>query len=489
VRRLLLLLTVSAALVSACSDVQPQAEGPAGVAVIGGAKPQAKADRPGPRPLVPDAYRAEGTVVAAAGENAQYNYGPSVMLDGGRTRMWWCSQLASAAPPGDDVLYAEAATVNGPFDGGRAVFGGTGAGFDGRHTCDPSVLRINGTYLLYYTGAPNDHGVGNAIGLAVSTDGVNWTRVNGGQPIVTSSFEVGRANTYGAGQPSVVYLDGWFYMLFTDTNGRGALANGAGQFVLRSKDATFASGVEALGQSGFHPGMGRDRPVVDAFSADWMWVDALNAFAIGHETESGTTITFWNKDFTASPYQPVLIAGPWEEGPGLVRRADGHAPPDFADPCGRVKVDLVRATRDRVEPTDLKHFGLDLKGVGGCADRTSALTTLDGFAMPAPQRTLDLVLAGQIYRIDRRSVAEAFGAVVIGQRVKALDEVPVAAHVSAGARAIQAQGKGIAFLLDGNRLFPITSAAVAQANSSEISEVLPSVWDSYSAGPALAVSR
>jgi hypothetical protein len=487
VRRLLLLLTASAMLVSACSDTQTQAEG-AGDAVIGGAQPQAKADHPGPRPLATDGYRAEGNMVAAAGENAQYNYAPSLMQDGGRVRMWWCSQLTSAPPPGDDVLYAEAPGPNGPFDGGRAVFGGGGSGFDGRHTCDPSVVRVGGTFYLYYTGAPNDHGAGNAIGLATSTDGVTWARANGGQPIVQSSFETSRSNTYGAGQPSVIYLNGWFYMLFTDTNGRGALPNGAGQFVLRAKDPAFASGVESLGDKGFHPGLGRDRAVVDAFSADWMWVDALSSFAIAHETEGGTTITFWNLDFTLNPYQPVQIPGPWEEGPGLLRQPDGHALIDPQDPCGRIRVDLVRATRDKAEPTDLKHFGLDLKNPVACEDPTSALLALNGFAVPAPQRTVDLLLGGKVYRIDRRSVAEAMGATVLGQRPKGLDSIEPTAHVTAGVHAVRAQGRGIGLVLE-NRLYPVASAAVVQANSSEIADILPSVWDAYSTGSALAVSR
>jgi hypothetical protein len=486
VRRLLLSLMVCMTLAS-CSEAQPQADG-VGNAVIGGAQAApANQSRPGPRALSAGSQRAESGVVVAAGENAQYNYAPSVMIDGGRVRMWWCSQLVSAAPPGDDVLYAEAPALIGPYSTPRAVFGGTGAGFDGRHTCDPSVLRVNGTYLLYYTGAPNDHSAGNAIGLATSPDGVTWTRAKGGEPIVSSSYDVGRANKYGAGQPSVLYLDGWYYLMFTDTNGRGAGDNGAGQFVLRSTDPAFGRGVEMLTTGGFVPGHGRERSIVDAFSADWMFSDALDAFMIGHETVDGTTITFWNKDFTANPYQPVLVAGPWEEGPGLGRRADGHAPIAGDDPCGRVPIDVIRATRNRAEPTDLKRFGLDLTNIGGCATRASAFATLNGFAMPSAQRTVDMVLGSALYRVDRRSVAEAFGAVVVDRRPEILNNVSPAAHVVAGAEAVHATDRGVGLLLDG-KLYPIGSAEVAGVNSSHVVEVLPATWDSYLRGPALAVS-
>lgn len=489
-RRLVLVL-LGAALLSSCTESPPQADG-AGVAVIGGATESMTPTAPPPQQqttrLSHDNPRLDGGVVAAAGENARYNYAPSVMVDGGRVRMWWCSQLVSNPPPGDDVLYAEAATPAGPFSGTRAVFGGAGQGFDGRHTCDPSVIKVNGTFYLYYTGAPNDHSSGNMIGLATSPDGRTWNRANGGQPILGSSNEVKRGNAYGTGQPSALYLDGWFYLMFTDTNARGAHDNGAGQFVLRSQDPAFVNGVQALGANGFQPGLGRDRSVVDAFSADWMWIDALDAFAIAHETAGGTTITFWNKEFTGHPYEPVVVAGPWEEGPGLARRPDGHAPISRTDPCGRVPIDVIRATRDKAEPTDLKRFGIDLHSVAGCVTRQSAFVTLDGFAMPSPQRTLDMMLGGQVFRVDRRSVAETMGAVVIGYRVAALDGVPVTARVRAGADVLRAEGRGAGLLLDGNRVYPVTPSVIS-ANSSAIKDVPPSVWDGYSVGPALAFSR
>ena len=129
--------------------------------------------------------------------------------------------------------------MDGPFAGpdgrgGTPVFSGSSAGFDAVHTCDPSVIKVGGTYYMYYTGAAGDHAHGNAIGLATSTDGRVWTRANGGRPLVTAARNVKRDNTYGAGQPSAVYLAGYFYLMFTDTTGQATGHNGAGQFVLRS---------------------------------------------------------------------------------------------------------------------------------------------------------------------------------------------------------------------------------------------------------------
>ncbi|NIH79946.1 hypothetical protein FHX46_002476 [Amycolatopsis viridis] len=487
-------LAVSA-LAGCAGSVPPQAEG-AGHGVIGGAQPGTTTTAPADITLETASPRESPGVVGAGGPGAPYNYGPTVMADGATNRMWWCSQYPGSPPPGDDILYAESGSLDGPFTGPGgavppAVLSGDPGQFDGVHTCDPSVIRVGGTYYLYYTGAAGDHALGNAIGLATSTDGITWRRANGAGPIVGPAHDTHRDNLYGAGQPAAVYLDGWFYLMFTDTTGLAAGWNGAGQFVLRSKDPAFAGGVEALGEAGFAPvastAAPRTRSVADAFSADLMWIDALNAWAIAHETADGTTITFWDRDFTRRPYQPLLVPGAWREGPGLVRRPDGHAPISAADPCRRVPLDVVRATAtgEAGAPTDLRRFGLDVVGVPGCADPRRALTVLDGFAMPSPVRTMDLVVAGQVVRVDRRSVAQQLAGHVLDTRLDVLDQFPVAARLESGTRALTAAGLGVGFLLDDGRLYPVRRADAVSANGSAVEDVSPAQWRGFPAGPAL----
>ena len=79
--------------VSACSDgyAQSQASGPGPAPVGGGRAENVK--------LATGDARQSGGVIAAGGADAVYNYGPTVMLDRGQVRMWWCSQYGSA-PPG-----------------------------------------------------------------------------------------------------------------------------------------------------------------------------------------------------------------------------------------------------------------------------------------------------------------------------------------------------------------------------------------------------
>ncbi|WP_130343627.1 beta-xylosidase [Herbihabitans rhizosphaerae] len=497
-------MALTGALLAACtaSEASPQADGTR-PAVIGddSAQPtRPAAPAPPPRPaetLGTDRQRASSAVVAAGAADAPYNYAPALMAEGGRYRMWWCSQLGAAPPPGDDVLYAESSTLDGPFrtNGGAPpapVFSGSPGGFDKVHTCDPSVIKVGGTYYLYYTGAAGDHARGNAIGLATSPDGITWTRANNGGQILAPSNEVHRENIYGSGQPSALYLDGRFYLMFTDTTGAAAGWNGAGQFVLRSPDPAFGREVESLTPQGFRtiPGTvgNRSRSIVDAFSADWMWVPALDAFAVAHETDGGTTITFWDRDFRRHPYHPVVVRGPWQEGPGLARTPLGHAPPSADGPCDRVPVDLVRSTANTAAPTDMVRFGLDLTGTRACRDPAGALRALDGFATPSPQRTVDLVAGGALVRVERRAVADRLAVRMLERRPTVLDGVPVAARLVRGAPVRRAAGRGTAFLLDDGRLWPIADAGLITANESPVTEIIAAEWDAIAKGPALVVA-
>jgi hypothetical protein len=478
-------------LAAACGGAQNQAEGGAAHAGViggvggGGTNTQATTP-PAAQSLATGADRQSVGVVGAGGPAAPYDYAPTVMRAGGQYRMWWCSQLPSARP-GDQILFGQAGSADGPFTapGGAPaveVFGNSASGFDALHTCDPSVIAAGGSYYLYYTGTSDAAGAHNAIGLATSTDGTHWTRANDGRPILTAAGDVARANTYGAGQPSVVFLNGWYYLMFTDTTGQAATADGSGQFVLRSPDPAFATGVQALGPQGFarvaSTSTPRLRSVLNGTTADLMWSDALNAFALAQDTGAGTVVTFWDVNFSYHPYQPVTIPGPEREGPGFIRRADGHAPIDPSDPCGTVPLDVVRATGLGAGPLDLRHFGVDLHGIRGCGNAAQAAAVLTGFAMPSPTRTEDLIVNGSLIEVERRSVAQALAQGILPAPVPVLAALPVAARLDSTALAVVAPGRPVALLLDG-RLWTVGSTAVADLNSSAVAGISTAQWDAY----------
>lgn len=487
-------------LLTACTGVtvKPQADGTH--AVLPGNPPATANARTTPQAisLGTDHGRGSAGVVASGGPTAPYNYAPSVLEVGGQYRMWWCSQLPGAPRPGDQILYAVSASPNGPFAGpdgapADAVFGNGPTGFDSLHTCDPSVIVVGGTYYLYYTGTGNPDGNSNAIGLATSTDGLHWTRANGGTPIVSEAGDVHGTNAYGAGQPAALYLDGWFYLLFTDTTGTMSTDGGAGQFVLRSADPAFQNGVQALDANGFatvpSATTARLRSVLDATTADWMWVDALSAFAIAADSAAGTTITFWDANFTYHPYQSVVLPGAVSEGPGLVRRPDGHAPVSTADPCGRVPLDVVRPTARGAGPTALARFGVDIAGLQACQQKAQALTLLDGFAVPAPDRTVDLVVGGRLVEVERRSVALSLAAGMVDQLPADLGQLPVTARLRAGVTAVSAPGRPTGLVLDDGKLWVVGTPTAAQLNSSPVTTVSDQQWDAYPTGSDLSTLR
>jgi predicted GH43/DUF377 family glycosyl hydrolase len=103
--------------------------------------------------------------------DAQYTRGPSVIYDGGTYKMWY---WGTAAPNSDVPLQASidyATSADGVHWSkflGNPLF----LGFvyhDGTNSADwPSVVKLNGTYLMAFSGYSED------IGFATSSDGIVW---------------------------------------------------------------------------------------------------------------------------------------------------------------------------------------------------------------------------------------------------------------------------------------------------------------------------
>lgn len=92
-----------------------------------------------------------------------------------------------------------------------------GTGVDWEYRIAPSsILKINGTFYLYYTGGLMTSTV-RKIGLALSTDGITWTKY-AGNPILTktSSWEA-----EGPFYPSVIMDGNTFKMVYASPNSIG----------------------------------------------------------------------------------------------------------------------------------------------------------------------------------------------------------------------------------------------------------------------------
>ena len=188
-----------------------------------------------------------GTIV---GRSSTYDYGPSMIRDRGTYRMYWCSSQLDGQ--GDAIWYATSSDAL-RWSMYRVVLKPTpySAETDDQpdgHVCDPTVIRVVGTYYMYYTAA-SLAGINNQVFLATSADGVTWTKYPSNhdpQPVIANPYFDGE---YGIGQATVLFHDGVFYLYYTDAH-TGSLSTQ----VTRSPDGIhWTVGTQAFASNNFVP--------------------------------------------------------------------------------------------------------------------------------------------------------------------------------------------------------------------------------------------
>jgi hypothetical protein len=307
---------------------------------------------------------------------SSYDYAPSILKDGSLYRMWWCGGVA-----GDHVMYAESTSLDSGWSTPVSAFTPTYVfgTFDEQHTCDPSVIRVGGTWYLYYSAAEAEGHPGvtpiTRIGLATSTNGVTWTRANSGLPII-SPRQPGLGG-YGAGQQTVTYVNGLFYIRFTDTTG----LDGPGQYIMRSPEPTFQSAVEEFRGPGIFNAYSAATHTSNMFfashssgySSDMQYIDATDQFAMADApADNQIRISLYNSQLSRKEGEVFInLTASWQEGPGIVSSPDRHAVPSPS--CGVIPFDIVREVGADIGTGDLAHAGVDWN-TGLPCDCTSAPT-------------------------------------------------------------------------------------------------------------------
>lgn len=139
----------------------------------------------------------------------KYSYAPSAVLANGNTYYYTCHNAVDSQIK-DHIYFTQVNTPGAPPQQDYSLFTGSGSGWDGNHTCDPSVVAgnfgYNGTqygYAMFYLGTDlgNSH---NQIGVAFANAlGGPWVRYP--QPIVTSDLP--NTSQWGVGQPTATTVD------------------------------------------------------------------------------------------------------------------------------------------------------------------------------------------------------------------------------------------------------------------------------------------
>jgi hypothetical protein len=150
----------------------------------------------------------------AVGNPGKYNYSPSVIETGNTRQFWWCSHGRNpndSSQDSDVIYYASMNLTTKVTTQPILVLAETPGAWDSVYACNPKVVGgifenplgdgQNYSYAMYYVATNTVLGIRNGIGVAFSTDGINWKKYP--QPVIPSTSQ----STYGAGQPALYNTD------------------------------------------------------------------------------------------------------------------------------------------------------------------------------------------------------------------------------------------------------------------------------------------
>ena len=149
---------------------------------------------------------------------------PTIIKDGMLYKMWLSGGKLS--DQGKDVNIYIATSQDGitwKINPKPVLFPGNPDDFDEKGVETPSVIKVDSTYHMYYTGTnfKDSHEGRFAIGHATSQDGINWIK-DSRNPVIPRTFNgdgpgEGKPNAWGwisVAEPGAVYHEGQFYVYY-----------------------------------------------------------------------------------------------------------------------------------------------------------------------------------------------------------------------------------------------------------------------------------
>ncbi len=169
---------------------------------------------------------------------------------------------------------------------------------------DPTVIKVDGVYYMYFSGLENTVSPPNKIYLATSTDGINYT-------VYGAVVDVGKEGLgYGAGAPSVTYKDGKYYLYYYTQSATNYYTDDLGNVTTQIEPTGF---VLKVGETPYS--FGKAQKTINTYgAADVKWVEDLQMWVACDYTESvqqggydfntirvGFSLDGINFDFTNQP--------------------------------------------------------------------------------------------------------------------------------------------------------------------------------------------
>lgn len=173
-------------------------------------------------------------------ETKIFNYCPAILVEDGVMHIWYCTNKTSGVIM-DHIGYRTGTqTEDGKwkFSEQQIVLAPTPGTWDGRHTCDPAVIKgefkMQGetyNYLMSYLGCVTEDYSKNETGIAVSKSPAGpWIKVDSLNPIVPwgdpkifgDGTDRNGYTSWGTGMPALISVDGkGEVLLFFQTASRG----------------------------------------------------------------------------------------------------------------------------------------------------------------------------------------------------------------------------------------------------------------------------
>lgn len=193
--------------------------------------------------------------------------------------------------------------VDGVFNPHSGTATGTAqaqSDWDSEKTETPNVIKVDGTYHMYYSGFKTGDGPGRyQTGHATSTDGVVWVK-DPANPVLAYHDDPSRWMWYQAAEPGAVYnpLDSKIYLYFTTAIYRGAAYDGTpftlqqGIGVATSTDGSlFTFQGAALTQSASYPAEQR----YVGYSTPFAFIGSDGLFHLFYDVASFVTDDDWRQ--------------------------------------------------------------------------------------------------------------------------------------------------------------------------------------------------
>jgi hypothetical protein len=213
---------------------------------------------------------------------------------------------------------------------------------------------------MYYSGLNTNWQT--AIGIATSSDGLHWTRGNGGIHLIQWESPLAWGFCYGAGQPSVAKRGSYYYMVYTSIKWSDSNATNLvyGAYALRSTDPGFTAtnSVQELQDNGngaewitinLGPGkhlqVTRTHPILASPVWDIVYLQSNDVFMLYSGAADSTKCFFMNDMFERQWIgQGIFIPETgFKEARSVIASPD-HSLRQDSDVPGNYSINLMAAT-------------------------------------------------------------------------------------------------------------------------------------------------